>query len=131
MLELDDSFSSHSAEKPSNDSAKPSRRPIRMHHLCEPDQADRRRELGVLHCRRYAPGGLRVRHVRRHLENFLCEMIDTAKKATTAGNENARAEIIEIRVFGQPAFKQLKSFTHAQVYDRVQHFPLDLFAGEP
>src|SRR6266404_1769152 len=105
MLELDDSFSSHSAEKPSNDSAKPSRRPICMHHLCEPDQADRRRELGVLHCRCYAPGGLRVRDVRRHLENFLREMIDTTNKAATAGNEDACAEIIEIRLVVQPAFK--------------------------
>ena len=76
-----------------------------MHHLCEPDQADRRRELGILHCGRYAPGGLRVRDVRRQLENFLCEMIDTTKKTATAGNENACAEIIEIRLLVQPAFK--------------------------
>jgi len=37
-------------------------------------------------------------------------MIDTAKKAATAGNENARAEIIEIRVFVQPALSR-RSFT--------------------
>src|SRR6266487_539150 len=97
--------SSHSAEEPSKDSAKASRRPIRLHNLCEPDQADRCRELGVLHCGCYAPGGLRVRDVRRHLENFLCEMIDTTKKAATAGNEDACAEIIEIRLVVQPAFK--------------------------
>src|SRR6516225_3108093 len=131
MLELRAWGSSHSAEKPSKDSAKSSRWPIRMHHLCEPDQANRRRELRVLHCRCYAPSGLRVRDVRRHLENFLCEMIDTTKKAATAGNEDACAEIIEIGLFVQPAFKQLKSFTHAQVNDCVQHFPLDLSSGEP
>src|SRR5437016_7001802 len=105
MLKLGAWYSSHSAEKPPKDPANPARWPIRMHHLCEPDQADRRRELGVLHCRCYAPGGLRVRDVRRHLENFLREMIDTTKKAATAGNEDACAEIIEILPFVQPAFK--------------------------
>src|SRR5437016_11787103 len=123
--------SSHSAEEPSKDSAKASRRPIRLHDLCEPDQADRCRELGVLHCGCYAPGGLRVREMRRYLKNFLCEMIDAAKKAATAGDENAGAEITEIWLLFKPAFEQLKSFADAQVNDRVQHFPLDLFAGEP
>ena len=77
--------------------------------LCESDQTDRRRELRVLHRGCYAPDGLRVCDVRRHLENFFREMIDTIKKAATAGNENAGAEIIDERFLFEPAFEQLES----------------------
>ena len=131
MLELGDS-SSNSAEKFSEKSAKaPPARTIGTHYLCELDQADGRRELRIFHCGRYAPRGLRVRQVRRHFENLFCLMVDTIKKATTAGNENAGSEIVEIRLLFEPAFEQLNAFAHTQVNDRVQGFPIDLFSGEP
>src|SRR5207237_2699557 len=126
-----DSLPSHSAEKLADDSAEAAARSIRTHDLCELDQTDRRRELRIFHCGRYAPSGLCVSQVRRYFENFFCQMVDAIKKATTAGNENPGAEIAEIRLLFQPAFEQLKSFAHAQVNDRVQGFPVDLFSGEP
>lgn len=46
-----------------------------------------------------------MRQVRGDLENLPCEMIDAAKEATTARNENAGAEITEIGLFFQPAFE--------------------------
>jgi hypothetical protein len=91
-------FSSHSAEKSSDHPAEASPRSIGLHNLCELDQADRRRELGILHRGRYAPGGLRVSQVRRYFEDFLCEMIDAIKKATTAGHKNASAQVANIRL---------------------------------
>src|SRR5215831_8907482 len=93
--------------------------PIALHNLCEPDQANRCRELGILNRGRNAPCGLRMRQVRWYLENFLGEMIDAVKKATATGNEDAGAQITEIRLLFEPAFQQLKTFAHSQVNDRV------------
>src|SRR5437762_11621227 len=124
------SSSSYAAEKPPKEPAKSTRRPIRLHHLCKFDQPNRRRELGILHCRCYAPGRLRVRQVRRHFENLLGEMIDAVKKAAAAGYENTGAKIINERLLIEPALEELKGFAQAQVNDRVQRFSLDLLSGK-
>src|SRR5438874_12982045 len=123
------SCSSHSAEKPSKDSAKPTRRPIRLHNLCKFDQPNRRRELWVLHCRRYTPGRFRVRQMRRHFKNLLGEMINPVKKAAAAGNENTGAEIINERLLIEPASEKLRRLAESHGSYRVQCFSLASFSG--
>src|SRR6185503_9356616 len=123
-------FSSFSAENFSKKPPKPPRRPVGVHHLRKLDQANCCRELGIFHCRRHTPCGLRVRQVGRYVENLRREMIDSVQKTAAAGNENAGAQIAEIRFFFESALEQLKSFAQAQVNDGVQCFAVDLFSGK-
>ena len=120
-------FSSFSAEKFSKNPAKPSRRPLGVHHLRELDQANRGRELRIFHCGRHTPCGLRVCQICWYFENVRREMIDSAQKTAAASDENAGAQIAEVRFLFQSALEQLKRFAQAQVNDRVQRFALDLF----
>ena len=90
-----------------------------MHDLRELDQANRRGELGIFHRGRHAPGRLGMRQVGRYFENFSREMIDSAQKTAATSNENAGAQIAEIRFLVEPAFEQLKRFAHAQVNNGV------------
>ena len=71
-----------------------------------------------------------MRDVRGHFENFFCEIIDTIEQAAPARDENPSAEVIDERFFIEPSFEQLKSFTEAQMDDRVQGLALDLFPRE-
>ena len=98
-----------------------------MHHLRELDQANRGRELRIFHCGRHTPSRLRVCEIGRYFENLLREMIDSAQKTTAASDENAGAQIAEIRFLFESAFEQLKRFAQAQVNDGVQRLALDLF----
>ena len=101
-----------------------------MHHLCELDQADRCGELRVFHRRGDARRALRARQACRQFENFRGEMIDAIEKTASASDENAGADIVEIRFLVQPAFEQLERFAQSQVNDRVQRLALDLFTGK-
>src|ERR671919_846860 len=121
-------LSSFSAEKFPKNPAKPSRRPVGVHHLRELDEADRGRELWIFHCGFHTPCGLRVCQIGRYFENVRREMIDSAQKTADAGDENACAEISKIRFLVEPALEQLKRFAQAQVNDGVQRFAVDLFS---
>jgi hypothetical protein len=98
-----------------------------VHHLREFDQANCGRKLGIFHCGRYAPSGLRVCQIGWYFENLRREMIDSAEKTAAAGDENAGPEIAEIRFFVESALQQVKRFAQAQVNDGVQRFAFDLF----
>jgi hypothetical protein len=102
-----------------------------MHDLRELDQPNRRGELGIFHCGRDTPCCLRVRQVGRYFEKFRREMIDAAQKTAAASNEDAGAQITEIRFLFESTFEQLKGFAQAQMNDCVQHFALDLFPRKP
>src|SRR5262249_7752058 len=128
MLELEASSSSFSAKNISKNPSKPSRRPVGVHHLRELDQANCSRELGIFHCGRHTPCGLRMRQVGWYYKNLRREMIDSIQKTAAASNENAGAQIAEIRFLFESAFEQLKRFAKAQVNDGVQHFAVDFFS---
>src|SRR5213596_2878852 len=100
-------FSSFSAKNFSKNPPKPPRRPVGVHHLRELDQANCGRKLGIFHCGRHTPSRLRVCQIGRYFENLLCEMIDSVQKTAAASDENARAEIPEIRFLFESAFEQL------------------------
>src|SRR5262249_26028541 len=98
-------FSSFSAENFSNKPSKPPRRPIGVHHLCELDQANCTRELGIFQGGRPPACRVRVSRVAGYFENLRREMSDSFQKAAAAGNENAGAQIAQIRFLFQPAFE--------------------------
>src|SRR5213595_1048827 len=122
--------SSHSAKEFAKNSSKSSSRPICLHSLRIFDQTNRGRKLRVLHRRSQSRGGLCVRDVRGHFENFFREMIDTIEKTASTGNENAGTEIIDERLFSESAFEEFKDLQQPQIYDRVQRFALDLLPGK-
>ena len=99
-----------------------------MHHLRELDQANGSRELGIFHRGRHTPCGLRVRQIGRCFENLRREMIDSIQKTAPASNENAGAQLAEIRFLFQSAFEQLKRFSQAQVNDCVKRFAFNFFS---
>src|SRR6516225_3277026 len=113
MWDVDAFSSSFSAEKFSKNPGKSSSRAVGMHHLSELDQANCSRELRIFHRGRYTPSRLRVRQVGRYFENLRSEMIDSAQKTAAASNENAGAQIAEIRFLFQSALEQLKCFAQA------------------
>src|SRR5215211_5182959 len=100
--------SSFSTEKSSKNPGESSSRPVGVHHLRELHQANRSRDLGIFDRERYTPCGLRVRKIGWYFENVRGEMIHSAQKTATAGNENAGAQIAEIRFLFETALEQLE-----------------------
>src|SRR6202011_3563637 len=91
-------LSSHSAEKPSEDSANATPGPVDLHRLRVFEQADGGRKLRVVDRRGQSRQSLGVVQVRWHLKNFAGEVIDSADQTATAGDENSRADIIDERL---------------------------------
>ena len=68
--------------------------------------------------------------MRRHFKNFLGQIFYPVEQTAAAGDENAGADVIDERFIGQLALEQVEYFTHPQVDDRIQCFPLEFFTGE-
>ena len=71
-----------------------------------------------------------MRHVRGQLENLFRQMIDSVEKTASAGDENARAQVIDKWFLIESALQEFESFSQAQVNDRVQRLALDLLPGK-
>ena len=81
-----------------------------MHGLRVFDQTDGGGELRIFERRGQSRHCLRVRDVRRHFKDFSREMIDPVEQAASAGDENARADVIDERFLFDCAFEQLEAF---------------------
>src|SRR2546421_13091715 len=106
-------LSSHSGEKPAEDSRDAAARTIDLHRLRVFKQTDRGRKLRVLNRRSEAGEGLCVRDVRGHFKNFARQMLDSVYQTAPAGDKHARAGIIDEGFFFERALEQLEGLTQA------------------